>query len=304
MRYKSKDKVEGGGKSFFIATLSLFILLILLWYAVLPQESKICGTKSSLNECKCSINDEGISRKNIVLIDVTDKIFSGKYPDIKNIIYSYALTDESWSSFFKWIFNGKKTEVTSVYLLTDKIPAQMLPIGEFCKLPPTIAMSVSLSKVKIKVVKDNVINSIGDVMESIEVASKTPAKTSPIIESISVITSNASSWAPGGDLVIVSDMLQNTIACGFFENNPIPNYSAIGAICKTYIDKFKANVQPSKIHRGKTNTVVCLLPPIDSKTPKSGLMSFWHEMFQDALNYDFISTCDPTEISDRKSTIQ
>ena len=102
-------------------------------------------------------------------------------------------------------------------------------------------------------------------------------------------------------MIIISDMLQNTDTCGWFEGqNQIPKYSKTEKSCLAYINKFQANVQPTKLYNGKTNVAVCLLPPIDGKKPKEGLLGFWHEFFQDALNHDFIGTCSPNEINERK----
>jgi hypothetical protein len=58
------------------------------------------------------------------------------------------------------------------------------------------------------------------------------------------------------------------------------------------------------LYSGKTNVAVCQLPPIDGKQPKPGLMAFWHDFFQDALSYDFIATCNPNEINDRKASLR
>ena len=108
-----------------------------------------------------------------------------------------------------------------------------------------------------------------------------------------------------GDLILVSDMLQNTATCGWFDGqNQIPKYSNAPSSCKIYIDKFQANTQATKLYSGKTNVAVCQLPPIDGKQPKPGLMAFWHDFFQDALSYDFITTCNPNEIYDRKASLR
>jgi hypothetical protein len=99
-------------------------------------------------------------------------------------------------------------------------------------------------------------------------------------------------------------MLENTAACGWFDGqNQIPKFANSPASCQLYIDKFQANTQPTKLYKGKTNVAVCLLPPIVGKKPKSGLLAFWHEFFQDALSYDFIETCDPNAINDRKLSL-
>ena len=296
MKYKFNNTKKDNGKVFFIAALSLLAILIGGWYAILPIELNKCESGKNLQECGCPADKEAISKRNIILIDSTDYIPAGKIPDIENLINAYALKSDP---FFKWLTNGKKIEMTSVYMLSDKIPSDMLPIGKFCKPPPSIALLASSSNVKTKKMQQEIKLQVEQVMQPLKNLAQ--AKNSPIIETLAVVTSNATSWTPGGDLIIVSDMLQNTDTCGWFDGqNQIPKYSKTEKSCQVYTNKFQANVQPTKLYNGKTNVAVCLLPPIDGKKPKEGLLGFWHEFFQDALNHDFIGTCNPNEINERK----
>lgn len=300
LKYQPKNKKNGGGKAFFIAALSSFILLVGGWYAILPSEFNKCEAGKNLHECGCPTDKDAISKRNIIIVDTTDYIAPGKFPDIENLIESYALKADP---FFEWFKNGKKVEMTSVYLLSDKIPSAMLPIGKFCKPPPEIALMASTSNAKMKKMQEGIKNELNEALKPLHNLSQ--AKESPIIETLSVVTSNATAWTPGGDLILVSDMLQNSAACGWFEGrNPIPRFASTPNTCKNFIDKLQANVQPTKVYSGKTNVAVCLLPPIDGKSPKPGLMAFWHELFQDTLSYDFVSTCNPSEINDRKSSLR
>jgi len=299
LKYQTKKKTNGGGKAFFIATLSLFVFIIGGWSAVLPGELNTCEAGKNLHECGCPTDKDAISKRNIIIVDTTDYIASGKFPDIENLIESYALKADS---FFEWFKSGKKVEMTSVYLLSDKIPSAMLPIGKFCKPPPEIALMASTSKAKMKKMQDGIKIELNEVLKPLHNLAQ--AKESPIIETLAVVTSNATSWTPGGDLILVSDMLQNSSACGWFDGqNQIPKFSNTPSSCKLFIDKFQANTQPTKVYNGKTNVAVCQLPPIDGKSPKTGLTAFWHEFFQDALGYDFIATCNPSEINDRKASL-
>lgn len=300
MRYQSKRKTNGGGKAFFISTLSLFVLLVGGWFAILPSDFNKCESGKNLHECGCPTDKDSISKRNIIIVDTTDYIVPGKFPDIENLIESYALKADP---FFKWIGNGKKVEMTSVYLLSDKIPGDMLPIGKFCKPPPDIALMASTSNAKMKTMQEGIKIELNAALKPLHNLAQ--AKGSPIIETLGVVTSNATSWTPGGDLILVSDMLQNTATCGWFDGqNQIPKYSNVPSSCKIYIDKFQANTQATKLYSGKTNVAVCQLPPIDGKQPKPGLMAFWHDFFQDALSYDFIATCNPNEINDRKTSLR
>jgi len=301
LRYKSKRKsTNATGKNFFLVTLTCFVLFFILWLAILPADFIKCDSRKSMQECGCPIDKDAISKRNIILIDTTDYIAPGKFPDIENLIESYALKPDP---FFKWIGAGKKVEMTSVYLLSDKIPSDMLPIGRFCKPPPDVALMASTSNAKMKKMQEGIKLELSTALKPLH--QLVQAKGSPIIETIAIVTSNATAWTPGGDLVLVSDMLQNTSTCGWFDGqNQIPKYSATPNTCKTFIDKFQANTQPTKLYSGKTNIAVCHLPPIDGKNPKPGLMGYWHEFFQDALNYDFIETCNPNEINDRKASLR
>ena len=300
MRYQSKRKTNGGGRAFFITALSLFVLLVGGWYTILPSDFNKCESGKNLHECGCPMDKDAISKRNIIIVDTTDYIAPGKFPDIENLIESYALKADP---FFKWIGNGKKVEMTSVYLLSDKIPSHMLPIGKFCKPPPEIALMASTSNAKMKKMQEGIKLELNAALQPLH--HLVQAKGSPIIETLAVVTSNATSWTPGGDLILISDMLQNTATCGWFDGqNQIPKYSSTPSSCRIYLDKFQANTQSTKLYSGKTNVAVCQLPPIDGKQPKPGLIAFWHDFFQDALSYDFIATCNPNEINDRKASLR
>lgn len=300
LKYQSKKKTDGGGKAFFIAALSLFIFIIGGWYAVLPGEFNKCEAGKNLHECGCPTNKDAISKRNIIIVDTTDYIAPGKFPDIENLIESYALKPEP---FYEWIKNGKKVEMTSVYLLSDKIPSSMLPIGKFCKPPPEIALMASTSKDEMKKMQEGIKSELNMALKPLHNLAQ--AKESPIIETLAVVTSNATAWTPGGDLVLVSDLLQNSSKCGWFEgNNQIPKFSNTPSECKIFIDKFRANTQATNVYSGKTNVAVCQLPPIDGKNPKPGLIAFWRDFFQGALKYDLVETCNPSEINDRKVSLR
>ena len=299
LKYQSKKKSNGGGKAFFIAALLSFIFIIGGWYAILPSEFNKCESGGNLHECGCPINKDAISKRNIIIVDTTDYIASGKFPDIENLIESYALKPEP---FDEWIKNGKKVEMTSVYLLSDKIPSAMLPIGKFCKPPPEIALMASTSNDIMKKMQAGIKSELNEALKPLR--NLTEAKESPIIETLAIVTSNATSWTPGGDFILISDMLQNSSKCGWFEGgNQIPKFSNISSECKIFIDKFRVNTQPTKVYSGKTNVAVCQLPPIDGKNLKPGLMAFWRDFFQDVLKYDFVETCNPNEINERKASL-
>ncbi len=300
MKYKSSSKTNSDGKLFFFSSLFLFLLVVSLWLLISPSEFNKCDSGKSLHECGCPIDKDLISKRNVILIDTTDPIAPGKFPDIRNLIESFATEPEP---FFKWLTNGKKVEMTSLYLLSDKIPADMLPIGKFCKPPPNIALIASSSNQKIKKMQTGIATEIDEALSPLYQLSK--AKASPIIETLAISTANATSWNPGGNLILVSDMLQNSEACGWFEKNEvIPKYSNISSTCELYLNKLKVNLQKTSLYKNNTNVAICLLPPIDGKKPKSGLMAFWHELFQDLLSYDLIESCNPAEINLRMTSLR
>jgi hypothetical protein len=92
-------------------------------------------------------------------------------------------------------------------------------------------------------------------------------------------------------------MIQNSPECGWFENLPAaPLFKSIPNSCKRRVDQFIENILPNKVHKSKTSISICSLP---RSTIKPGLNDFWHDLIQDGLKYDFISTCDPLHIKSR-----
>lgn len=300
LKYKSKPKNELNGKLFFFSSFFLFVLVVAVWLLISPSEFNKCDSGKNFHECGCPLDKDLISKRNIVLLDITDPIAPGKFPDIRNLIESFAAEPEP---FFKWLMNGKKVEMTSLYLLSEKIPADMLPVGKFCKPPPQIALIASSSNQKIKKMQLAISGELDEALLPLQQISR--AKASPIVETLAVATSNTTSWNPGGNLILVSDMLQNSEACGWFEkSDPIPKYSMTPSSCGFYLSKLKANLQKTSLFKGNSNVAICILPPIDGKKPKAGLLAYWHELFQDVLNYDFIESCNPGEINLRMTSLR
>jgi hypothetical protein len=143
LMYKSKQKPKDLGKPIFIVAISLFLMCVLLWFFLLPPKSIVCDKNNLSLDCGCPIDEDNIKYKNVILIDKTDEIPKGKLPDIENIIKSYAIKSES---FKDWIVGLKKTELTSVYILTEQNPSNMIPVARFCKPSPMRALE-SKSKI-------------------------------------------------------------------------------------------------------------------------------------------------------------
>ena len=293
MSYTIKKKIEKKyGKFLFLLALFTFLFFVVGFLSLKPPEFDDCSKLNSV-ECLCPKDRTNITKKNIILVDTTDPVRGGKFDDVEQLIKVFA---QERKPFFAWIADGKRVDQTSIYLLADKAPADMRPIASFCTLPPDVALFTSdLTAKQIRELENKATEKLK--ISFTELAKSTNASSSPIIEALSLITSNATYWNPGSNLILVSDMIQNSPECGWFENLPAaPPYKSIPSSCKRRIDQFVENVLPNKVHQFKTNIAVCTLP---RTTIKPGLNEFWHSLIQDGLKYDFIGTCDPSQIKSR-----
>jgi hypothetical protein len=293
LSYTIKKKVEKKyGKFFFLLSLFTFLFLVVGFLSLKPPEFDDCSKLDSA-ECLCPKDRSNISRKNIILVDTTDPVRGGKFDDVEQLIKVFA---QESKPLFAWVADGKKVDQTSIYLLADKAPADMRPIASFCSLPPDIALFASnLTAKQIRELEKKATDKLKIAFT--ELSKSVTATSSPIIEALSLITSNATYWNPGSNLILVSDMIQNSSECGWFENlAAAPSFKSIPNSCKSRVDQFVENVLPNKVHPFKTSISVCTLP---RTTIKPGLNEFWHSLIQDGLKYDFISTCDPLQIKSR-----
>lgn len=280
------------GKFFFLLALFTFLFFVVGFLSLSPPEFDDCSKLNSA-ECLCPKDRTNIAHKNIILVDTTDAVRGGKFDDVEQLIKVFA--NES-KPLLAWIADGKRVDQTAIYLLADKAPADMRPIASFCSLPPNIALFASnltgkqIRELEIKAA-EKVKLAFADLTKS------NNATSSPIIEALSLVTSNATYWNPGSNLILVSDMIQNSSECGWFENSQsVPTYKSLPTTCKRRVDQFIENILPNKVHSLNTSIAVCTLPR--SKI-KLGLNEFWHELVQDGLKYDFIATCDPIQIKAR-----
>lgn len=293
MSYTIKKKIEKKyGKFLFLLALFTFLFFVVGFLSLKPPEFDDCSKLNSA-ECLCPKDKTNITKKNIILVDTTDPVREGKFDDVEQLIKVFA---QESKPFFAWIADGKRVDQTSIYLLADKAPADMRPIASFCTLPPDVALFASdLTAKQIRELEKKATQKLRIAFT--ELAKSTNASSSPIIEALSLITSNATYWNPGSNLILVSDMIQNSPECGWFENLPAaPPFKSIPSSCKRRVDQFVENVLPNKVHQFNTNIAVCTLP---RTTIKPGLNEFWHSLIQDGLKYDFIGTCDPSQIKSR-----
>ena len=293
LSYTIKKKAEKKyGKVFFLLAVFTFLFFVVGFLSLKPPEFDDCSKLNSA-ECLCPKDRSNISKKNIILVDTTDPVRGGKFDDVEQLIKVFA---QESKPFKAWIADGKRVDQTSIYLLADKAPADMRPIASFCSLPPEVALFASdLTAKQIRELEIKATEKLKIAFT--ELTKSTNASSSPIIEAVSLITSNATYWNPGSNLILVSDMVQNSSECGWFENLPeAPSFKSIPSSCKRRVDQFIENVLPNKVHRFKTSVAICTLP---RSTIKAGLNDFWHDLIQDGLKYDFISTCDPLQIKSR-----
>lgn len=292
---KSKSKKKYG-KALFLLSIFTFLFIIASFLSLKPPEFDSCSELNSA-ECLCPKDKANISRKNIILIDTTDTVRGGKFDDIAQLIKEFAQAEKP---FFKWLSDGKRVDQTAIYLLADKAPADMRPIASFCSLPPDVALLASdLTGKQIRELGNKSSEKLK--IAFIELSKSSNATSSPIIEALSIITSNSTYWNPGSNLILVSDMIQNSSECGWFEKLAVaPPFKSISSSCKRNVDQFVENILPNKVHSFKTNIAICTLP---RSNIKPGLNEFWHSLIQDGLKYDYISTCDPLQIKSRYSDL-
>lgn len=293
LNYKfQKNKNKKWGKTFFIASLFVFIFFGAAYFIFSPPELPNCENKE-ISNCTCPIDKTKIGERSIVLIDITDPLREGKYGDVDRILTEITTSKKS---ILEWIKNNKKINQISVFALADKDPTDMQPIATFCQAPPDIALIAGdMSAKAIRRMESTLREKISESLNSVKAYSS--ATSSPIIESLSIITSNSAAWTPGGDLIIISDMLQNSSKCGWFNSmQTIPSFSNVSQECKNYVRVLLENIKPSSTHSNISVIAVCTLP---RSSIKPGLRKFWSEIFQEGLQYDITWTCDPSEIHSR-----
>ena len=291
-------RFEGGGngsKVFWRLVIGTIIIGI-AFFAITPPAFNDCKTIDS-TLCACPKNPEDIKTRSLIIVDTTDKLRDGKQPDIDLLISTFS---GGRKSLVDWILDGKRADQTSIFLLGSVAPPDMKPVATFCSLPPSVAMLASdLNGQQIRLLEEKTITTIKDSI--IEAFKTSAALQSPIIEALAVATGNASHWTPGGNLILVSDLLQNTNECGFFDGSgAVPPFKAISHKCRSHVENLHERLRSTTIYPDVSVVALCTLP---GKPYKSGLLSFWRELFQEGLSYDVAMTCDPQEIKSRRKTL-
>jgi len=283
---------SSGKKLFFIATLLLGLIFVVMMVAEPPQ-FKSCS-EALTPDCVCPEDEKYIGKRNIIFIDATDDVVGGKFDDLKRILKEVSFSDVG---FIKWLTTGKKIEKTSVYILSDKKPVDMKPIASYCSFPPEFTwLLTDLSESKEKQVKVAATNDVENALRKIR--NEKNSTYSHIVEGLAVATSNSASWVAGSKLVIVSDLYENSSICGQFEAGRISNYENVSKECKRWADILGENLKKSSADSiDKVSSVsIC---QILSKKQSDELILFWRELFKSQLGYDIKLTCDPQQIQDR-----
>ena len=292
-RSRPKTQPKYGKYAFF----AMFFVLVILFgasFLFLPPKFKKCSTETGWNDCGCPLEDKYIGTRNVILVDLTDSLAAGKKEDVARLIEQISFKE---LPLLDWVRSGKKTERTSIYLLTDTHPAEMTPVVSLCAMPPGITWLVSeYSETQEREIKQGSQRAIGEAITRI--SSTSASSHSHIVEGLATATSNASSWTPGGQLVLISDLYENSSTCGFFEKTEIPSYQRIPTQCKRAVDLLGSNLKRSYLSSSNSTVAIC---QILTKPLKPGLLAFWREMFQEQLGYDILLSCDPWEIKARTS---
>ena len=282
-----RNTKKKAGKTLFLVGLFSFIFFSSFILVFSPPELPICDEKDSTG-CTCPVDKSKIKERSVILIDTTDPLRDGKYSDVDRIISEITFARKD---FIAWIKDWKKVDQYSIYLLADKDPIDMRPIAIFCQMPPDIAL-FNMSRTDNQEFDLKLRSKISDSLKLIK--NQSSANSSPIIETLAIITSNSANWSPGGNLIVVSDMIQNSQKCGWFNSlKSIPSFKSSLPECKNYVHTLIENLSPNSIHPDKSTVAFCSLP---RSTNKPGLKSFWTEIFQEGLGYDIAWTCDPNEI--------
>lgn len=298
MSYKMPvDKtVEKGGlaiKSVYIASF-IAILFFAASHFFKPPEFTACEKGKLDPRCVCPADEQYIGKRNIIFVDTTDKIPDGKIEDLYRLIRETAFVEQD---FWKWITSGKKVEKTSIYLLSNQKPVDMVPIASYCSFPPdTTWLFTELSATQEKKIKEV---AVADVKKAVNgILAHNDTGRSHIVQALATVTSNATYWKAGSKLIALSDLYENSATCGYFEGGIIPLFSNITPECKKWVDilgKNLARQSKNTIDKERSNVAVC---QILSKNQQSGIITFWRELFQ-SQGLGVIFTCDPHEIADR-----
>ena len=287
MKYKT-GPTQGGsqqyGKRVFAYALVALAFFVLVIFVLEPPPLTSCD-KNPTQPCGCPTDSAFIEKKNVVLIDATDPMY-GKISDVKELINGLVAHK---SGLIEWIKSGKRVSQTSIFILNRTLPAEMTPVGRYCQLPPTIALMTAMSSTDEEALKSAINEKIAGAANSIPDLNSAPE--SQIVKALATTTNSATYWTPGSNLILVSDLYENSATCGFFETAPIPSFSRINDHCTSWVERLKGNIASAK-----SNVSICT---IFTKNPKEGLVRFWNDLFLYSAGRSPLYSCSPAEILSR-----
>ncbi len=298
MKYKiTKQSQNQSGKKIFFISLSVFLLFGAGLFTLRPPkfEDLECDGKTGRG-CACPANQGDIRNRNVLIIDTTDPVRGGKFQDIERLITSFGTTPPD---LIEWLRSGKRTDLTSVFILSNTPAVDMRPVAQFCAPPPTVAQYAGFKGREIKKLIEKMTERVN--VAANQVASANSASQSAIIETLSTVVQSSSYWKPGSTLVLASDLYENTPTCGWFDKvSVIPAANSLPNACKTLISDYQEGLRSKSSEQGVSAVAYCVLP---GKPRKQGLQAFWAEVTQGALMADALYSCDPDAIRERHETL-
>ena len=118
-----KKRKTKNGKTWFIAAAIALLTIFSTTFLLQSHALKKCDTsKHELDECGCPMDTELIGKKNVILIDASDKVPVSKFKDIEEIINSFTKPSQT----LDWLHKSKRVDKTSIYVLNVNSPVEML----------------------------------------------------------------------------------------------------------------------------------------------------------------------------------
>ncbi len=303
MRYSSSRTIRptGNGRKVFFGALISASLLFAVYFVISPPSlgelkcERVDPTSPDNGSvgCGCPDRDDAIRRRNVLIIDTTDSLRDGKVDDIERLISAFGTSP---LPLLEWLSSGKKTDMTSIFVLADKPVADMRPLAKFCSPPPRVAQQIGATVQDINALARNMKARTSEVVLGLHAASN--SSQSPIVETLATIVRSSSHWSPGSTLILASDLIENSPACGWFEKLPtIPSLNSVPSGCDNLVRTLQEGLRPNQAHPDTSVVAFCTLP---GKSEKPGLRAFWSDISKGALQSDALFSCDPAVILARR----
>lgn len=289
MRYArvKRKNAPNRGKQFFLITAAVIGVYIALSNFLAGPDVQSCDTQS-LAYCGCPKDQSQISKRHLLLIDVTDQPPAGKKEDLSQLLRTFGSEHKGLS---EWLSSGRRSELMTVFVIGSVTPSDSLATASFCKAPPKVSLFIQGQKREKRHLEDveKIVSRV--LRETYAAQGNTQSK---IVESISTLTSSSSAWAEGSALILASDLRENSAQCGFFETTQVTKPALSGSLCMEYFKNIRANMY-SISSKGETpsRAFICRF---DSKEPKIGLNAYWDDVFLDATGFKPIRTCSYSDI--------